>query len=120
MNVQKMFKSFIRPATPAKSQINKAARIPKNDLIDLLHQCFDEYAYWSMKALKARTKQPEAYLKEILINIAVLVKTGPFASNWMRQGHFTRDLSNQVDSLAPVTEDMDDDGDEEMEMEDVV
>jgi transcription initiation factor TFIIF subunit beta len=120
LNAQKMFKSFIRPPVANKPQTNKAARIPRNDLIDLLHQCFDQYTYWSMKALKNRTKQPEAYLKEVLQEIAQLVKTGPFASNWMRHGVYNRDLSQQVNALAPGEEDGDDDGDEEMEMEDVV
>lgn len=121
MNVQKMFRTFIRPAAPARTQINKAARIPRNDLIDLLHSCFDEYRYWPMKALKARTKQPEAYLKEVLVEIAQLVKGGPFASNWMRTSMFdNRDLTNQADALAPGAELADDDGEEELEMEDVV
>ena len=117
LNLTKQFKSFIKPATPARSQINKAARIPKNDLIDLLHTCFDEYTYWPMKALKVRTKQPEAYLKEVLGDIAVLVKTGPFSSNWMRQGMYGRDISNRVDGLAP---EVNVDDDDEEPMEDVV
>jgi transcription initiation factor TFIIF subunit beta len=115
INVQKMFKTFVRPNTPAKTQINKAARIPKNELIDLLHQCFDEYAFWPMKALKARTRQPEAYLKETLADIAALVKGGPFASTWKRTDVYNRNLANQIIAAAPGGEDLDDDADEEME-----
>jgi transcription initiation factor TFIIF subunit beta len=115
VKLQSQFKNFIKSNTPARSQINKAARIPKNDLIDMLHQCFDEYTYWPMKALKARTRQPEAYLKEVLGDIAVLVKTGPFSSNWMRQGMYGRDLSNQVDAIAPDMGGVDDDDEEPME-----
>lgn len=113
-----MFKSFVKPPTPARSQLNKAARIPKNELIDLLHQCFDEYKYWPMKSLKQRTKQPEAYLKETLQEIAVLVKGGSFASHWMRQAIYDRDLSHQMESAAPE-DDLDDD-DDDMEMENVI
>ena len=48
----------------------------------MLHKCFQEYKYWSLKALKARVRQPEAYLKETLLKIATLVKTGTFAMNY--------------------------------------
>jgi transcription initiation factor TFIIF subunit beta len=115
-----MFKNLIKPAGAPRTQINKAARIPRNELIDMLHGCFDEYMYWPMKALKARTKQPEAYLKEVLQEIAVLVKGGPFASNWKRQGIYDRDVSRQSNTIAPGGEEDDDNEDEELEMVDVI
>ncbi|KAF2186839.1 hypothetical protein K469DRAFT_570584 [Zopfia rhizophila CBS 207.26] len=120
--VQKMFKTFIKPAQPTRSQINKAARIPKNELIDLLHQCFDKYAYWPMKTLKKETRQPEAYLKEVLMDIADLVKTGTFASCWRRQDMYNKSAANQVLDRPPEMDDdgVVDEGDEEMDMEDVV
>ena len=65
-----------------RGQDNKTARIPQNELLDLLHKCFQEYKYWSLKALKARVRQPEAYLKETVLKIASLVKTGTFAMNY--------------------------------------
>ena len=43
----------------AEAQNNKATRIPKNELLDLLFKCFQEYAYWSLKGLKEYIKQPE-------------------------------------------------------------
>jgi len=113
-NAQGRFDSFIRPASKRKSQLNKAARIPKNELIDLLHKCFDRYQYWPMKTLKQETRQPEAYLKEVLTEIAILVKSGPFASNWARSG-------NYASAMAELAPDADDESaDEEDEMEDVV
>jgi transcription initiation factor TFIIF subunit beta len=119
MNVQKMFKSFIRPATATRTQTNKAARIPKNELIDALHACFDEYSYWSMKALKGRTRQPEAYLKEVLQEIAVLVKAGPFASTWKRMSMYEKNVEGQKEEAAPEQVGGDDDDDDE-EMENVI
>ena len=119
LNLHKRFKNFIKPAGAPRTQINKAARIPRNELIDLLHQCFDEYTYWPMKALKARTKQPEAYLKEVLQEIAVLIKGGSFASNWKRQAIYDRDISSREEAIAPGGED-EDDNDEELEMVDVI
>ncbi|KAJ8100401.1 transcription initiation factor IIF, beta subunit [Lipomyces tetrasporus] len=57
----------------------KAARIPKNELYDQLFKLFEEYDYWSMKGFRERTRQPEAYLKEVLESIAILNKKGPYA-----------------------------------------
>ncbi|KAF1833291.1 transcription initiation factor IIF [Decorospora gaudefroyi] len=116
------FKNFIRPTNKAKPQQNKSARIARVDLIDILHELFDEYQYWPMKALKSRTKQPEQYLKEVLGDIAVLVKSGPFASNWKRQDIFdkNRDTSKQAEAAAPDVGPADGESDGEEEMEDVV
>jgi transcription initiation factor TFIIF subunit beta len=43
----------------AEAQNNKATRIPKNELLDILFKCFQEYEYWSLKGLKEYIKQPE-------------------------------------------------------------
>ncbi|KAF1946230.1 hypothetical protein EJ02DRAFT_367459 [Clathrospora elynae] len=119
INLNNRFKSFIRPTTKAKSQQNKSARMARADLIDILHGLFDEYQYWPMKALKAKTKQPEQFLKEVLGDLAHLVKSGPFASNWKRQDIFDkqRDTSKQVETVPEGMGDEESDGDE---MEDVV
>jgi transcription initiation factor TFIIF subunit beta len=45
--------------TKTEAQNNKATRIPKNELLDLLFKCFQEYAYWSLKGLREYVKQPE-------------------------------------------------------------
>lgn len=71
-----------------------------------------------MKELKNRTKQPEAYLKEVLIDIAQLVRGGPFASTWMRLAMYEKNTGNVKEELAPETAGGDS-GDEE-EMEDVL
>ncbi|KAK7204808.1 transcription initiation factor IIF, beta subunit [Myxozyma melibiosi] len=62
-----------------RAQEGKAARIPRNELYDLLFKLFEEYDYWSMKGLRERTRQPEAYLKELLESVAILNKKGPYA-----------------------------------------
>jgi transcription initiation factor TFIIF subunit beta len=46
----------------AEVQNSKATRIPKNELLDLLFKCFQEYAYWSIKGLREYLKQPEVFL----------------------------------------------------------
>ncbi|KAF2847906.1 hypothetical protein T440DRAFT_470714 [Plenodomus tracheiphilus IPT5] len=115
------FRNFIKPIGKPKSQLNKAARVARADLIDILHSCFDEYQYWPMKALKARTKQPEQYLKEVLADIAHLVKSGSFASTWKRQDIFDqqRGSSGQAQA-APQVAGGEGESEGEEEMEDVV
>jgi transcription initiation factor TFIIF subunit beta len=122
-HLQKRFDSFIKPTSKAKSQQNKAARVSREDLIDMLHTAFDEFQYWPMKALKTRTKQPEQFLKDVLGEIAQLVRSGPFASTWQRQPMFNaqRNLSQQQQAAAAAPEGPDGgDSDGEEEMEDVV
>ncbi|KAF2707489.1 hypothetical protein K504DRAFT_383619 [Pleomassaria siparia CBS 279.74] len=107
------FKGFTKPAPKRKAPPNKAARIPKNELIDMLHQMFDDFAYWPMKAIKNKTRQPEAYLKEVLADIAQLVKSGPFASCYKRQAMYDG-RGSQAAQRKPE-DDVDDSDDEEME-----
>lgn len=65
-----------------KPQESKAARIPQNELLDLIHNAFKKYKYWSLKALKAEVNQPEAYLKQTLELVAHLIRMGPYAMTW--------------------------------------
>ncbi|KAL1993262.1 hypothetical protein VTN49DRAFT_3211 [Thermomyces lanuginosus] len=76
--------AFVQPTKPPKPrpQDNKTTRMPQNELLDLIYQCFREYRYWPFKALKARLRQPEAYLKQTLEMVAHLVKSGDFAMTW--------------------------------------
>jgi hypothetical protein len=65
-----------------KSQKLKAARIPQNELLDLIYDCFHKFEYWGMKALIQQLQQPAAYLKETLEIVAHLVRSGTYANNW--------------------------------------
>lgn len=76
--------------TKAKAQEMKTARMPRNELLDLLWACFRRYKYWSMKALRAELRQPEAYLREVLEDIADLPKSGKFAMNWTIKPDYAR------------------------------
>ena len=64
----------------ASGQFERAARIPKNELLDMLFKLFKVQTHWAMKVLRERTKQPLDYLKETLEDIAVLHKVGTFFS----------------------------------------
>ncbi|EMR11228.1 hypothetical protein PNEG_00817 [Pneumocystis murina B123] len=81
------FSNFIKN-TKKNSQDQKASRLPRNELLDILFKCFDDYDYYSMKTLKEITKQPETYLKEVLESIAVLLKKGPYIMKWTLKTEF--------------------------------
>ncbi|KIW01047.1 uncharacterized protein PV09_07561 [Verruconis gallopava] len=66
-----------------RAQENKATRMPEYELIDALQGAFQEYKFWPMSALKKKFAQPEAWLKEVLGKIAVLVRTGQAANYYM-------------------------------------
>ena len=57
---------------------------------DVLHGLFDEYAYWSLKALRVKTKRSNAVLREVLPKIANKVKGGIYNDYYERQGRFNR------------------------------
>ena len=75
-----------KPKSSASSSGNsggeKFARMPKNELLDLLFTLFERWQYWSLKKLRAETQQPESYLRETLTGIADLHKRGPYVGNW--------------------------------------
>lgn len=56
--------------------------MPRNELMDMLFAAFERYPYWSFKGLLEHTKQPAQYLREILSEICILNKQGPYASNY--------------------------------------
>lgn len=85
--------------------------------MDRIFQCFREYNYWSMKALKAAIPQPEVYLRTTLEKVANLHKTGRFANQWS-----LRDGFQAAQEAAPDAniEDDDDEEDEDVKMEDIL
>ncbi|CED84502.1 Transcription initiation factor IIF, small subunit (RAP30) [Phaffia rhodozyma] len=67
---------------PSKKSLDKATRLPRNELLDLLFSHFDKHEYWRLKGLREKTAQPEIYLKEVMMDIAVAVKSGPYTGYW--------------------------------------
>lgn len=114
--MQKNTPSLVKPK---KGEIFKAARIPKNQLLDLIFDCFRQYQYWSMKALRQRTQQPEPYLREVLDEVADLNKSGPFANHYcLSEAYRDKGGGESKEAAAEAVDDGDDD--EVEEMEDVV
>lgn len=110
---------------------DKAVRMDKVELLDAIQNCFKEYTYWSSKSLRMRLHQPEAYIKETLEEIAVLVKSGDFVSTYKLKPDYQRLNDMQAgaakDEMAPVKSEESDEGtgdefaddDDEMGFEDV-
>ena len=129
-------KSFINRTGPAKGKksVLKAARMPQNELLDLIYECFKEYTYWPLRSLKERLNQPETYLKQTLEMVAVMLRSGPHAMQWQlrpesRAGRYADigSFDGAKDEAAPDVDpsmDLDDGGDleddeENVDMEDI-
>ncbi|KAI1819987.1 transcription initiation factor IIF, beta subunit-domain-containing protein [Xylaria intraflava] len=106
-----------------KQKEEKSARMPQSELRDRIFECYDRYAYWSLKAFKQTLNQPEAWLRENLEELAMLHKTGRFANYWELKPEYKRLNVQSVEGAPPSPEpnDSDFDGDDDnIEMEDVV
>lgn len=71
-----------------------------------------------MKALRQRTQQPQQWLQEVMSEITVLNKSGPFANHYCLSEAY-RDKAG-TESKEAAAEAADDGDDEPEEMEDVV
>ncbi|KAK2629416.1 hypothetical protein QTJ16_000236 [Diplocarpon rosae] len=121
INAQNSFNSFIVCLQPTKDrpQMMKTARMPQNELLDRIFDCFRKYNYWSMKALRAELQQPEVYLRETLEKIAVLAKSGRFATQWsLRPENKIDNYEAMGDVVAPTSEGMGNDDSDMADEED--
>jgi len=73
----------------------KYARMPKNELLDMLFGLFERWQYWSLKKLRTETQQPESYLRETLNGIADLHKRGPYVGNWSLKPEYSNARKEQ-------------------------
>jgi len=125
------FSTFVKPTQPVrKTNENKSFRIAKEDLLTMLFDFFAQHEYWTMKGLRQMTNQPEAYLKEVLEELALLHKSGPFTGKWSLRPEYQQASANRA-AFGGATEggyggvsdaiqiDDDDDDEDEVEMEDV-
>jgi transcription initiation factor TFIIF subunit beta len=89
----------------------------------MLYRLFKEYKYWRLGDLKAKTNQPETYLKETLAKIAYLVKSGPNANTWTLTQEAQATTYVDVvpkEEVAPDEGQDDLDEDDNLEMEDAM
>lgn len=126
-----------------KGPDDKAARIPENELLDIIIEKFSTYRYWSFRNLRAEIRQPEAYLKQTLEKVAKHIRQGDFANTYTlknQEDPMTADISFQkIEAASRTAKDeaalneyghdgaddddeefgMDDEDDDNVEMEDV-
>lgn len=81
-----------------KGQFERMARMPKNQLLDLLFKLFSERERWSIKLLREKTQQPEAFLKETLSDIAFLHRSGEHNGTWELKENFKEGVRIHVAS----------------------
>ncbi|OCB91331.1 transcription initiation factor IIF, beta subunit [Sanghuangporus baumii] len=125
------FAGLVKPKPkPAKGTFERFARMPRNQLLDLLFALYRERPRWSAKDLRSRTEQPEAYLKEVLGEIADLHRSGEFNGLYELKANFKDSVKSEngeysgaagelmkaePDADAGVDDEPDDDEDEDME-----
>ena len=114
----KFIKSQPKPTKARKMEL-KTTRMPENELMDLLFKCFSRFAYWPLRALKANVRQPEAWLRQVLEQIAILQKTGTFANTWTLKDEYQH-MVKDPNSVAPDVAESDDDDEDDVTLEDVV
>ncbi|KAF8626926.1 hypothetical protein AX17_006427 [Amanita inopinata Kibby_2008] len=73
---------------PAKGTFERMARMPRNQLLDQIFAHFRDPERWSIKALREKTQQPEAYLKEVLSEVAFLHRSGEYNGLWELKDNF--------------------------------
>lgn len=116
----------------AAKQEGRSARMDRDTLMNVLFRLFNEYEYWTMKGLREKTNQPEAYLKECLESVAVMERKGPYALKWRLKDEYRKSISVEKKAIhGSIDEDEGDnsqkgrgkddeeDQDEDIEMEDI-
>lgn len=91
---------------------SRATRLPRNEVMDMLFHCFESYDYWTIKGLKEKTGQPEAWLKEVLEPMANFSKRGPYALKWSLKKEYKdyrQTLEGETGEASPSSEDVDPD-----------
>lgn len=101
----------------------RASRMDKERMMKLLFDLFNQYDYWTLKGLREKTNQPEAYLKECLDSIAVMERKGPYALKYRLKEEYKRSRDVERKARQGINEEEsdkeEDDEDDNVEMEDV-
>jgi transcription initiation factor TFIIF subunit beta len=68
----------------------KKERLPRKEVMDMIFHAFERYPHWNFKGLVERTQQPSVYLKEILSEVAIYNKRGPFKNLYELRPEYKR------------------------------
>ena len=66
----------------------------RSDLREALIDMFEERPYWSLKGLAAHVPMPEVYIMEVLNEIAVFLKKGPYLGAYQLKPDFDPNRSS--------------------------
>jgi len=115
------FADLVKPKSkPAKGTFERMARMPRNQLLDLLFSHFRATPRWGIKLLREKTQQPEVYLKEVLSEIAVLHRSGEHNGLWELKDNFKEVGSeSMIGSSSGAMDEGEGDEDEDEDMEEV-
>ncbi|SCZ96779.1 BZ3500_MvSof-1268-A1-R1_Chr4-1g06712 [Microbotryum saponariae] len=86
--VASMVKTAKAAAVSGAGPNGRMVRMPRNELLDLLFQHFDQAPYWNLKLLNEHVKQPATFLKEVLGEVGTLVPRGPYVGMWTLKEQF--------------------------------
>ncbi|KAL8993119.1 MAG: hypothetical protein Q9169_006586 [Polycauliona sp. 2 TL-2023] len=105
-----------------KGQQLKAARIPKNELKDLIFGCFRKYTYWAIRNMRKTLDQPESYLKEVLEEVAMMARSGSYTNLWQLKPEYRESSYDDINADVAPGEDLgaSEDEDDNVKMEDVL
>jgi len=73
----------------------KRVRAEREQVKEQLFKLFGDQRYWKVKALAEETSQPEAYLKEILNEIAERVPSGTYRNHWQLKPEYRDEDSEE-------------------------
>ncbi|KAJ2649631.1 hypothetical protein IWW40_002972 [Coemansia sp. RSA 1250] len=74
-----------------KSRVDsRMTRMDRQELMNMIFAGFERYPYWNFKGLVEHTRQPAAYLREVLQEVARLNKNGPYANYYSLKPQFRK------------------------------
>lgn len=95
----------------------------RHELTDRIFQCFRDHPYWALGALKQTLEQPDAWLREVLRDVAEQVKEGQYQGYWQlkpvwredawKGGENGESVKSEVKEEGDVKPDIDEDDDED-------
>lgn len=113
----------VKPKQP-KGTFERMARMPRNQLLDQIFSLFRETPHWGIRPLREKTQQPEAYLKEVLSEVAFLHRSGEHSGFFELKENYKDEGMKGENVPGPLPgdtkmEDEDDEDDEDEDMEEV-
>ncbi|KAI0360070.1 hypothetical protein OH77DRAFT_1419465 [Trametes cingulata] len=125
----KPFLQAVKKYNDTRIPMDRMTRVSRVQLLDMLFRLFEQRARWSFKLLREQTQQPEAFLKEILTEIAFLHRTGEHRGTWELNPSYSGKAKNggtpsvpgpsKYDNTTGGEEDYDD-VDDDSELEDII